>query len=134
MIDAGETDLTGKVWPVHLKPQQDELLSSWLTRLALAHGQTVAAFTNLVWLGRVLVSRELDLWNDPALFETLSSKTNTPQDEVFATTLTSYQGRLWEETHQSHAPWLLARHVNVRPQKHFGLQFCPCCLAADAEA
>ncbi len=133
MIDAGETDLTGKVWPVHLKPQQDELLSSWLTRLALAHGQTVAAFTNLVWLGRVLVSRELDLWNDPALFETLSSKTNTPQDEVFATTLTSYQGRLWEETHQSHAPWLLARHVNVRPQKHFGLQFCPCCLAADAE-
>jgi hypothetical protein len=46
MIDAGETDLTGKVWPVHLKPQEDELLSSWLTRLALAHGQTAASCFN----------------------------------------------------------------------------------------
>src|SRR5438552_9074971 len=29
MIDAGETDLRGSLWPVHLKPQADELLSSW---------------------------------------------------------------------------------------------------------
>jgi hypothetical protein len=133
MIGAGETDLTGRVWPVHLKPQADELLSSWLTRLALVHGQTVASFTNLVWPGRVLVSRDLDLWNDPATFETLSRKTNTPLATVFVTTLASYQGWLWEEPRQSHAPWLLARHVNVRPQQHFGLQFCPWCLAADKE-
>lgn len=51
MIEPDETSLTGSVWPVHLKPQVDELLSSWLTRLALAHGQTVASFTNLVWPG-----------------------------------------------------------------------------------
>ncbi len=48
MIETDEMSFTGTLWPVHLKPQEDELLSSWLTRLALAHGQTVASFTSRV--------------------------------------------------------------------------------------
>lgn len=134
MNDANETDLTGRVWPVHLKPQEDELLSSWLTRLALAHGQTAASFFNLTWPGRYLLVRDPDLWNDQTTFELLARKTNTPQATVFATTLASYDGWLFvDRSRQSHAPWLLARHLNVRPQKWFGLQFCPWCLAADRE-
>jgi TniQ protein len=134
MIEAEETDLTGKVWPVHLKPQVDELLSSWLTRLALAHGQTAASFFNQTWLGRYLLARDLDLWNDQATFELLARKTNTPPARAFAATLASYDGWLFEDNpHQSHAPWVLACHLNVRPQKWLGLQFCPWCLAADKE-
>ncbi len=49
MIETEETSFTRTLWPVHLKPQEDELLSSWLARLALAHGQTVATFTSQVW-------------------------------------------------------------------------------------
>ena len=132
MIDAEETDLTGTVWPVHLKPQDDELLSSWLTRLALAHGQPAASLFNQTWPGRYLLARDLDLWNDQATFELLASRTNTPPARAFAATLASYDGWLFEDRpRQSHAPWVLARHLNVRPQKWFGLQFCPWCLAAD---
>jgi len=134
MIDAGETDLTGTVWPVHLKPQEDELLSSWLTRLALAHGQTATSFFTQTWPGRYLLARDLDLWNDQTMFELLAMKTSTPPARAFAATLASYDGWLFEgRPHQSHAAWVLARHLNVRPQKWFGLQYCPWCLAADKE-
>ncbi|HKZ78875.1 MAG TPA: TniQ family protein [Pyrinomonadaceae bacterium] len=134
MIEAGETDLTGRVWPVHLKPQEDELLSSWLARLALAHGQTASSFFTRAWPGRYLLARDLDLWNDQTALKLLARKTNTPLARVFATTLASYEGWLFvDRPRQSHAPWMLARHLNVRPQKHFGLQFCPWCLASDEE-
>lgn len=133
MIDPEETDLTGSLWPVHLKPQEDELLSSWLTRLALGHGQTAASFFTQTCPGRYLLCRDLDLWNDQTTFE-LARKTNTPPARAFAATLASYDGWLFEgRPHQSHAPWVLARHLNVRPQKWFGLQFCPWCLVADKE-
>jgi hypothetical protein len=84
VIEAEETALTGRVWPVHFKPQEDELLSSWLTRLALAHGQTAASFFNQAWPGRYLLARDLDLWNDPATFELLARKTNTLPARAFA--------------------------------------------------
>lgn len=117
---------------MHFKPQDDELLSSWLARLALAHGQTAASFFNQNWPGRYLLARDLDLWNDPATFELIATKTNTPPARAFAASLASYDGWLFEDRpRQSHAPWVLARHLNVRPPKWCGLQFCPWCLVAD---
>ncbi len=133
MIEPDEITFTGTLWPVHLKPQDDELLSSWLARLALAHGQTVAPFTARVWPGRILVARDVDLWNDPGMFETLSIKTRTPLARAFATTLGSYEGWLFNQPRQCHLPWVLPRYLNIRPHRRFGLQFCPWCLASDKE-
>src|SRR6266571_5931793 len=39
-----EHGLSGHLWPIHLHPQADELLSSWLTRLRLAYGLAPRAF------------------------------------------------------------------------------------------
>ncbi len=133
MIEADETSFTGTLWPVHLKPQADELLSSWLTRLALAHGQTVVAFTLRVWPGRILEARDVDLWNDPGIFEMLSTKTSTPLARVFAATLASYEGWLFDKPRQCHLPWALPRYLNIHPHRPSGLQFCPWCLASDKE-
>ncbi len=133
MIETEETSFTRTLWPVHLKPQEDELLSSWLARLALAHGQTVATFTSQVWPGRILVARDVDLWNDPEMFETLSIKTGTPPARVFAATMASYEGWLFDKPRKCHLPWALPRYLNISPHRPFGLQFCPWCLAADKE-
>jgi len=133
MIETDETTFTGTLWPVHAKPQEDELLSSWLARLALAHGQTVAPFTATVWAGRILVARDVDLWNDPGMFETLATKTRTPPARVFAATLASYEGWLFDQPRQCHLPWVLPRYLNIRPHRPSGLQFCPWCLASDKE-
>ena len=40
-----DTGLSGRLWPAHVKPQQDELLSSWLVRLAMAHGVKLHTFS-----------------------------------------------------------------------------------------
>lgn len=108
MIETDEISFTGTLWPVHVKPQEDELLSSWLARLSLAHGQTVAPFTSRVWPGCILVARDVDLWNDPGMFEALCIKTGTPCARAFAATLASYEGWLLKPR-QCHLPWTLPR-------------------------
>jgi transposase-like protein len=132
MIEMGESGLSRMLWPVHLKPQEDELLSSWLTRLALAHGLRLKSLGWRVWPGRSVTQRDVDFWKDQAILETLAEKTHTPAARLFGATLASYEGWLAEELGY-HAPWILARQLRVRPQQRFGLQYCPWCLVSDEE-
>jgi TniQ len=67
------------------------------------------------------------------MFKTLATKTATPSDRVFAATLASYEGWLFNKPRQCHLPWMLPRYLNIRPHRPFGLQFCPWCLASDKE-
>lgn len=41
--------LTESLWPIRYKPYRDELLTSWLIRLAWGHGLKVQTFCNLVF-------------------------------------------------------------------------------------
>ncbi len=134
MIETDQTSFTGTLWPMHLKPQEDELLSSWLARLALAHGQTAPSFFNHVWPSRYLLTRDVDQYDDQTIFELLAQRTNTPLGRVFSTTLAAYDAGLFaDRPYQSRRPWILRRHLNMRPQRCFGLQFCPWCLASDKD-
>lgn len=123
-----QAGLSGKLWPIHLKPKDDELLSSWLVRLATAHGQRVQTFCYAVWPGRNLWKQDTDFISDRAILQTLAEKTNTPFERTLNTTLTVYEGRLFtERTLNGIYTWILAR------QKMFGMQFCPWCLSEDAD-
>ncbi|HVH72463.1 MAG TPA: TniQ family protein, partial [Candidatus Dormibacteraeota bacterium] len=88
---------TSTLWPVHLKPQEDELLSSWLARLALAHGQTASSFFSYVWPGPNLLVREVDHRDDQTVFELVARKTNTSPGRVFSATLAAYDASLLAE-------------------------------------
>ena len=100
-----------------------ESVSSWLARLALAHGQTAASFFNHVWPGRYLLGRDVDQYDDQTIFALLAAKTNTPVSRVFSATLAAYDAALLaERPYQSRRPWILRRHLNIRPQRCFGLQ------------
>jgi hypothetical protein len=44
--------LSGELLPVHFKPKDDELLSSWVVRLAFAHGRKPYSFSSILWPGR----------------------------------------------------------------------------------
>jgi TniQ protein len=70
MIEARETCISGKLWPVHLKRHEDELLSSWLARLALAHGLRLKSLAWLVCPGGSVLARDIDLCKDPATIKT----------------------------------------------------------------
>jgi hypothetical protein len=126
--------LSGKLWPAHLKPEQDELLSSWLVRLSMAHGQKLHTFCSLAWPGKAIWNRDIDKSADAKIVNTLSNKTATSITKVFATTLAAYEGVLYEKhNHFGPTAWLMPVGIYHRTRIQYGLQYCPHCLAEDGQ-
>jgi hypothetical protein len=125
---------SSELWPIHLKPKDDELLSSWLVRLARAHGLKLHTFCSLTWLGKQIWNRDIDKSADSQMVETLSTKTGTPIKRVRSTTLAEYENILYEK-HNLLGPtsWIMPVGVYHRTRKQFGLQYCSLCLAEDKE-
>lgn len=133
--------LSGKLLPIHFKPQPDELLSSWLVRLSVAHGAKPQMFWNVV-LGRndFWCSPKKDQLNDEELLATISGKTGTSFERVLSTTLAMYSGYLYEKslTH-GFSTWVMPQgnvycyKTKSYGMESFGLQYCPSCLSEDEE-
>lgn len=127
--------LTDSLWPIRYKPLPDELLSSWLVRLAHGHGLKVQTFCNLIFGNKLQVwNRDIDRLAPQWLISELSSKTGASRQQVFETTLQSYQGIIYHRPRQSGSlTWIQSLKLHHRKFEGFGLQFCPECLARDTE-
>lgn len=121
------------LWPVRYKPQRDELLSSWLVRLA--HGMNLKAQTlcNLEFGSqRQIWNRDIDRLGPAWLVETLSQRTGTPPAVAWQTTLRGYEGILFNRFKASGVlPWVLQLKLYHRTFRGRGLMYCPGCLAED---
>lgn len=127
--------LSGNLWPVHLKPYPNELLSFWLVRLAHGHGLKLQTFCSIVFgKDKNIWNRDIDKFAPDWLIEHLATATGTPISDVIATTLKSYEGILYE-THQpnGNTKWINPLGIYHRTHKAYGLQYCPICLAHDKE-
>jgi hypothetical protein len=71
--------------------QPDELLSSWLTRTAFAHGYPLTTFISLFLKhdGSVLSRVDIDFKEDPILFETLARKSRLSDEQISRMSLRS---------------------------------------------
>jgi TniQ len=127
--------LTSPLWPIHFKPLPDELLSSWLLRLAHSHGLKVQTFCNLIFGNRLQVwNRDIDRLAPEWLITELSDRTGATNEQVMNTTLQSYQGILYHRHRASGTlAWIQSLKLHHRKFEGFGLQFCPECLAKDRE-
>ncbi|CAG4884761.1 conserved protein of unknown function [Georgfuchsia toluolica] len=101
--------LTRPLWPVHLKPLPDELLSSWLVRLAHAHGLKAQSFCRLLFGSqRQLWNRDIDRLAPSWLIDTLCENTATPLDVGRNCTLRAYEGVLYRDYRESFiTQWIL---------------------------
>lgn len=114
-------DIQADHWPVTVAPQDDELLSSWLHRLALAHGVAPRDFGNLLGLGAGMWSARLDLALPGDTLDVLHRQTLVARERIAMMTLGAGPGtRLL----------LPLRHI-ARRKAATWLQFCPDCLAGD---
>src|SRR5689334_17319178 len=94
-----EIELSGKLLPVHIKPKDDELLSSWLVRLAAAHGVMPYRFWSKVWPKALFWRKsKTDQQDDMEFLSFLSEKTGTPLERVLSTTLTEFCGLLYQKS------------------------------------
>lgn len=113
------------------QPQPDELLSSWLTRTAFAHGYKLTTFISLFLKhnGVALSRIDIDFKEDFDLFETLSKKSKLPIEDLFHMSIRSETGYLFESNNGLYPPKQIRKLHDKRT--HYGLMFCPKCLAED---
>ena len=125
--------LSNGLLPIHLKPCHDELLSSWIIRIAHAHGLKLQTFSALIFgRDKGIWNRDIDKLAPDWLVVLLSDVTATPTERVIDTTLRSYEGFLYER-HQpnGNTRWILPLGVYHRTHRNPGLLCCPACLAED---
>jgi hypothetical protein len=129
-----ESAYSARLWPAHVKPQEDELLSSWLLRIAVAHGLKLNLFCAAIWSKGLVMGRDVDRLSDERVINLIAEGTGVTPVRVAETTLSAYEGWLFERrNHQGYTPWIISLRIYCLDRKSFGLQFCPCCLAEDRE-
>jgi len=86
----------GKVWPAHPKPFPDELLSSWIVRVAQANAIKLQTLSWMLFGNeRSPWNRDIDRSAPPWLLKELALHTGTNYWDVFHTTLVTYRQRLY---------------------------------------
>lgn len=121
-------------WPYRPRPLPDELLSSYLCRLALGMDLKPISFLNTVFgSAKNLLAQDLDNFAPDRIIERLKLGVLRDPQEFTACTLRAYTGTLFT-THNPRGrnPWLLPTTIDNNVRRRPGLQFCPACLASNA--
>lgn len=129
------TPLSGKLWPAHPKPLPDELLTSWIVRLARANGLKLQTFCDRVFgKEHQLWNRDIDRLAPSWLLTSLANHTGTPISAIRLMTLDIYRGRLYHQRSPTgQLRWILPAGIYHRTRRRFGIQFCSQCLADNQE-
>jgi transposase-like protein len=120
------------LFPIRLKPQEDELFTSWIARLALEHGLNGNTLVNVIMEPKVFQrSSDVDRLTDKNLITEISNKTGITIEQIYNTSLRSYDGYLFlESSSVNRTPWIMPfRCPSIN--KVYGIQFCWQCLKED---
>ena len=127
--------LSGALWPAHPKLLPDELLSSWIVRIAETNGVKLETMTRLL-LGEYPLpwNRDIDRLAPKWLLKGVCDHTGTRYWDAYRTTLAGYRTRLYPHRKDSgQLRWILSVQINSTKRDGFGMQYCPACLATDNE-
>lgn len=116
-------DAVSDRWPVTVMPQPEELLSSWLHRLAYANGVAPKAFARVLGLNPGMWSAALDQRLPADIAYLLYAKTGVAPDRLAAMTLSQ----------DLPTQLLLPLRYNGRRDSAAWLQFCCRCLTEDPQ-
>ncbi|WP_392713372.1 TniQ family protein [Rhizobium ruizarguesonis] len=115
-------DIVSKRWPIITTPQPDELLSSWLHRLAYSNGVPARAFARVLGLNSGMWSAALDLRLPIDVANQLQTYAGVSLHQLTTMTL----------SHTLPNQLLLPLRNSRRRDRSTWLQFCSQCLADDA--
>lgn len=121
------------ILPIQPKPMKHEILSSWLTRLALSNGFFLNSFfTKILQCSPSLFSRDVDRNPPKELLLSLYQSTRYSKRSIYSMSLKAYEGSVYEHL----SPNLLTKHlipigIYHRKRNRGGLHYCPKCLVED---
>ena len=124
-----------RLLPFHLKLKDNELLSSWIIRLAHAHSLHVERFRVEIFGSDIMIwNRDIDKYAVFTVYNRLSEVTGTDYCEVIKASLSSYQGIIFENIGVNNASrWLIPLGIYHRVRRRNGLMYCPKCLSDDRQ-
>lgn len=128
-------DRQTQLWPAHPHPLNDELLSSWVVRLAHANGLKLRPFLTL-WMPPGIQYWAIDIDASPPsiLIEILAEKTGLSIESIRSLSLSSLDGFLFEaQARFRHIDWILGLCLPRPGRAGSGQQYCPECLAEDPD-
>lgn len=120
-------------WPYRPRPLEDELLTSYLLRVAAGLDLRPTRFLSAIWGSRrSLLNQDLDNFVPRHIAQRVADGTCIEVDDVHAMTLANYAGSLLvNHNPRGRNPWLLPTTIKSNDRRRRGLQFCPECLATD---
>ncbi len=120
-------------WPLFISILPGEAISSWLIRVALAHGCDPLVLTGVLWPKSRFWTTDPDRWIGFEELKILSEYSGINAAEIEGAMLRATAERVCINLRrQSVWPWILA--LGTRNRKRCGgWQFCPECLAADEQ-
>lgn len=126
---------TTMIWLVRPPPQHDELLSSWIVRIAWHNVVKLEGMTSKLWGPHSQIwSRDIDRLANPLIYKLVADLSLTSHQRAYETTLESYQGLLFERlSKRGSPPWIMPLGSRKRERFQYGLQCCPLCLREDVE-
>lgn len=120
LVDAGGR-LLGALWPIRVAPQRDELLSSWIARIAASYSALSHPFLYAIWPGPGSLPADLDTEPPHALLGLLAEKTGVARERIDAMPLTE-ELRDWR---------LLSAPGHDEKAPIRTTLYCSACLSAD---
>lgn len=117
------------LWCVRPLPAENELLSSWLHRLALANAISDHTLCRHMFGDAPIWNRDIDRCVPDHLLPTLSRWTGVAVGRLEEMKLAHFLGKMTARfARVGNCPWLLPLGVYHRIRLRRGLQFCPACL------
>lgn len=119
-------------WPFTPQPVIGELLSSYLARIAHAHGMKPYSFYAFHFPGVPIWDRDIDLGIKSGLLEKISACSGQSLAALQAMTLQAWLIQLTPNPRAMQpsgiSPWINALGIFHRTRTRFGVQYCPACL------
>lgn len=121
-----------KILPCSIKPEKDELFSSWLIRLSNAHQSGIVNFYKDIYSDSNIWIMDIDTQAPEKLIKKLEEITFSNYEEILATTLKYYEGKLFLELIPfSKTKWVLPHNNPHTTTINSSIVFCPSCLKKD---
>lgn len=125
----------GKLWPAHPKPFHDEILSSWIVRIAQENS---VKLQRMCW---DLFGNEKSPWNRDVdrsaprwLLKAMCEHTGVKYWDAYHSTLNVYRLKLFPQRRWSgHLSWILPLNHRGMKLTSISMVFCPKCLAEGPE-
>ncbi|MGE4499069.1 MAG: TniQ family protein [Hydrogenovibrio sp.] len=115
--------------PIKVTPFKDELLSSWIVRLALANGTDPLSLSGAIFPSQRVWSRDFDKSLNVEFLKALSNISGIPISALTKLTLENHLSSILTPKSKNNAVWPWVIPLAHRNRVHTnGLHFCPECL------